>query len=81
MTVRFDSGVVTVTGFAEASEVLRGEGWSSDPRLSPLAPPEFATLPPGAMLFMDPPDHTRLRRLIAPAFTPKAIASRRPCGA
>jgi cytochrome P450 len=78
--VRFDSalGTVSVTGFAEASTVLRGEGWSSDPRRSPLAPPEFATLPPGAMLFMDPPDHTRLRRLIAPAFAPKAIASLRP---
>jgi cytochrome P450 len=76
--VRFESGVVSVTGFAEASEVLRGEGWSSDPRHSPLAPPEFAAMPPGAMLFMDPPDHTRLRRLIAPAFAPKAIASLRP---
>lgn len=78
--VRFDEtlGTVSVTGFAEASAVLRGEGWSSDPRNSPLAPPEFASMPPGAMLFMDPPDHTRLRRLIAPAFTPKAIERLRP---
>lgn len=78
--VRFDPalGSVSVTGFAEASVVLRGEGWSSDPRNSPLAPPELTTLPPGAMLFMDPPDHTRLRRLIAPAFTPKAIARLQP---
>lgn len=78
--VRFDPtfGTVSVTGFDEASAVLRGEGWSSDPRHSPLAPPELATLPPGAMLFMDPPDHTRLRRLIAPAFTPKAVAILRP---
>jgi len=30
------------------------------------------------MLFMDPPDHTRLRRLIAPAFAPKAVALLRP---
>ncbi|HEV2782291.1 MAG TPA: cytochrome P450 [Actinophytocola sp.] len=71
-------GAFVVTGFDEASAVLRGPGWSSDPRRSPLAPPELATLPPGAMLFMDPPDHTRLRRLIAPAFAPKAIEHLRP---
>jgi cytochrome P450 len=71
-------GTVSVTGFFEASAVLRGEGWSSDPRHSPSAPPELTALPPGAMLFMDPPDHTRLRRLIAPAFAPKAVALLRP---
>ena len=72
------SGIVSVTGFDEGSAVLRGDGWSSDPRRSPLAPPEFAAMPPGAILFMDPPDHTRIRRLIAPAFTPKAVARLRP---
>ena len=69
---------VSIRGFDEVSAVLRGDGWSSDPRHSPLAPPEFAAMPPGAMLFMDPPDHTRLRRLIAPAFTPKSIEQLRP---
>lgn len=78
--VRWDErlGAHLVAGFDEASAVLRGPGWSSDPRRSPLAPPEMATLPPGAMLFMDPPDHTRLRRLIAPAFSPKAVQRLRP---
>ena len=31
-----------------------------------------------SLLELDPPDHTRLRRLVAPAFTPHAIAGYRP---
>lgn len=30
------------------------------------------------LVFLDPPEHTRLRRLVMPAFTPKAIAAWRP---
>jgi cytochrome P450 len=71
-------GAHVVTGFDEASVVLRGPGWSNDPRRSPLAPPTARDLPPAALLFMDPPDHTRLRRLLAPAFTPRAVERLRP---
>jgi hypothetical protein len=78
--VRWDDqmGAVEITGFAEASSVLRGVGWSSDIRTNPLMPPDVQDLPPGSMLFADPPDHTRLRGLVAPAFTPKAIGTLRP---
>ena len=31
-----------------------------------------------SLLELDPPDHTRLRRLVAPAFTPHALAGYRP---
>jgi cytochrome P450 len=73
--VRWDPelGVFVVTGFAEASAVLRDEGWSSDPANSPLVPAELTQLPTGLMLFRDPPDHTRLRRLVAPAFAARAV--------
>ncbi|GAB3666771.1 cytochrome P450 [Actinocorallia lasiicapitis] len=71
-------GIFDVTSFDEASQILRGDGWSSDPRNNPTAPPQFAALPLGNLLFMDPPDHTVLRRFLSPAFTPRAIESLRP---
>ena len=37
-----------------------------------------AELPATDMLTMDPPDHTRLRRLVSSAFTPRAIAGLEP---
>lgn len=64
-----------VSGFDEAARVLREPGWSSDPRR--IAGMDFG-VPPGVLLFMDPPDHTRLRRLLSPAFTPRAIGRLRP---
>jgi cytochrome P450 len=71
-------GAFWVRGYAEASAVLRGEGWSSDIRLSPLVPEDLKDMPAGNMLTADPPDHTRLRRLVSPAFTLKQIERLRP---
>jgi cytochrome P450 len=78
--VRWDAGlgVFLVDGFDEATAVLRGQGWSSDPTRSPRALAQMAEAPSGLMLFRDPPDHTRLRRLVAPAFAARAVENLRP---
>jgi cytochrome P450 len=73
-----------VSSYAEASVVLRGPGWSSDPNRNPALAARFDRAELGTqalrttLLTMDPPDHTRLRRLLAPAFTPRAIDALRP---
>ena len=78
--VRWDTelGTYLVSGFDEASAMLRGSGWSSDPRLNPLTPLELRELPPRGVVFLDPPDHTRLRNLLSPPFTPRATERLRP---
>ncbi|MGH3996890.1 MAG: cytochrome P450, partial [Pseudonocardiaceae bacterium] len=64
--------------------VLRGPGWSSDPNRNPALAARFDRAEPGTqalrttLLMMDPPEHTRLRRLLAPAFTPRAIDALHP---
>ena len=68
-----------VTRYADAKFV-----WS-DPRFSreatvnadvPRASPKLT--PPGHLMAMDPPEHARLRRLVAGAFTVKAVRRWRP---
>ncbi|MGH3914574.1 MAG: cytochrome P450, partial [Pseudonocardiaceae bacterium] len=74
-----DLDAFLVSSYAEANAVLRGPGWSSDPNRNPALAARFdrgefgtPSLPP-TLLTMDPPEHTRLRRILAPAFTPRAI--------
>ena len=79
-----DLDAFLVTSYAEASAVLRGPGWSSDPNRNPalaarLDRGEFGTQTlPGTLLSMDPPEHTRLRRMLSPVFTPRAIDALQP---
>ncbi|MGQ0715876.1 MAG: cytochrome P450 [Pseudonocardiales bacterium] len=79
-----DLDAFLVSSYAEAGAVLRGPGWSSDPNRNPALAARLERDEQGTqalrttLLLMDPPDHTRLRRLLAPAFTPRAIDALHP---
>jgi unspecific monooxygenase len=83
--VRSRLGAWATASHATALSVLRDRRFSSSPehdaRYRPPAYPAGdprAELPDDSLLTMDPPDHTRLRRLVSGAFTPKAIAALEP---
>ena len=72
-----------VTRFADTDAILRDhKRFSSDPRARGVGRrtrAEGIDNPGGlSMLFLDPPDHTRLRALVSKAFTPPAIAALTP---
>jgi cytochrome P450 len=83
--VRADDGVLVVTRYADCAAVVR------DGRLGHLLPdmlafiglPDWADHPAVRQLFtsiltMNPPDHTRLRRLVASTFTARRVQALRP---
>ena len=87
MSTRWGSGCSPAT--QDVSWLLRAGGLSVEDRNmadSPLQQLREATYGESAgqpvdglsMLDRDPPDHTRLRKLVAKAFTPRAIAALRP---
>jgi cytochrome P450 len=70
---------------AVAESVLRDRRFSSSPVHQPgYQPPVYpdgdprAEFPTAELLTMDPPDHTRIRRLVSAAFTPRAITGLEP---
>ncbi|MGB0436209.1 MAG: cytochrome P450, partial [Mycobacterium sp.] len=79
-----ESNLAVFSSFADCDEVLRHPSSSSDRLKSTVAqrmiadgaqPRPFG--PPG-FLFLDPPDHTRLRRLVSKAFVPKVVKALEP---
>jgi len=83
-------GAYMLSRHADASAVVRDSTLSNDQRNSELYEAYMAANPPqdesdlglrsrnATMLFLDPPDHTRLRGLVSKAFTPRVIGRLRP---
>jgi cytochrome P450 len=72
-----------LTRHDDVDAVLRNNSYSHDPRKAAEGTAERTFLArivdqQPSMLFLDPPDHTRLRGLVNKAFTPRAVEALRP---
>jgi cytochrome P450 len=75
---RIPPGIWLIAGHADVATLARDPRLGVDERKSRfaddvLAGGPFNDLLGGSMLFLDPPDHDRLRRLVARAFTPRRV--------
>lgn len=78
-------GMVVVTRYDDVHDALRDHRLSSEtvkrattPRISGRRRDEPSLTRDYSLLNLDPPDHTRLRRLAAQAFTPRSVSRLRP---
>ncbi|OBF52640.1 cytochrome [Mycobacterium sp. 852002-53434_SCH5985345] len=78
------ANLTVFSSYRDCDEVLRHPSSSSDNVNSTVAKrqAETGTAPrrqgPPGFLFLDPPDHTRLRRLVSKAFAPKVVNALEP---
>src|SRR5881396_2339511 len=71
--------------FADCEAVLRDPRFSSNPQHRRLELPvenqdvrtQLSSSDVNVLLFIDPPDHTRIRRLVSQAFTPRRVEAMR----
>ena len=79
-----ETNLTVFSAYRDCDEALRHPSTSNDRLKSNLAQRLLAdaatTRPMGApsFLFLDPPDHTRLRKLVSKAFVPKVVNELRP---
>jgi cytochrome P450 len=79
-----DTNLTVFSGYRDCDEALRHPSSSTDRLKSSVAQRMLAegatTRPmgPPSFLFLDPPDHTRLRKLVSKAFVPKVVNELRP---
>ena len=71
-----DGAMVVLGGYQDCSAVLRDPRASSERDRSLLSQPDAERT--RSFLSLDPPDHTRLRRLVSQAFTAREVASLSP---
>ncbi|HEX3788507.1 MAG TPA: cytochrome P450 [Pseudonocardiaceae bacterium] len=75
-------GLRLITRYAECVSVLHDNDWSHANEAAQLHPSVAATEAaeelPTSFLWMDPPDHTRLRTLVSKAFVPRMVTRLRP---
>ncbi|MFD0662092.1 cytochrome P450 [Thermocatellispora tengchongensis] len=77
---RTPGGTVVVTGHREVSAALRDPliGWGDGQSVAEHFGRDPEGRPVRQFIFMDPPDHTRIRSLVSKAFTARAIERLRP---
>jgi cytochrome P450 len=71
-------GVQLVTRYDDCAAVLQNDVWSHAHEAELFHPGVDTHELPTSFLWMDPPDHTRLRGLVSKAFTPRTVANLRP---
>ncbi|AEH08431.1 MULTISPECIES: cytochrome P450 [Protofrankia] len=71
-------GVHLVTRYQDCAAVLQDNNWSHAHEAELFHPGVDQLDLPTSFLWMDPPDHTRLRGLVSKAFTPRTVADLRP---
>ncbi len=74
-----DGALIVFGRYADCSRILRDPKASSERDKSALAPAQREnTRRRSSFLSLDPPDHTRLRRLVSKAFTPRVVSTLAP---
>jgi cytochrome P450 len=79
-----ETRLTAFSSFADCDEVLRHPASASDSMKSSIvqeqvaAGAEMRPLGPPGFLFLDPPDHTRLRGLVSKAFVPRVVKALEP---
>lgn len=77
---RMPGGMISVLSHRHCSQLLSDSrfGWGDDPAIADqFVPDPDGGAPHRPLLFMDPPDHTRVRRLVTKAFTPRTVENLR----
>lgn len=71
-------GLPMATRYSDCAAILSNGDWGHHKELEQLHPTIPASAFPSTFLWMEPPDHTRLRGLVSKGFTPRSVAALRP---